>query len=146
MEEFFIELFEYNHHYNQELIAQFIVQGDKVPEKSLKLLSHVINAQRIWNSRIYGNPAAGVWDITPNELLREMDNENFTSSQDILRSRNPDDIVDYINSKGDSYSNKIKDILFHVVNHGTYHRGQIAANCKEHEIEPLVTDFIFYKR
>ena len=37
-------------------------------------------------------------------------------------------------------------MLFHFVNHSTYHRGQIASNLKEHGIEPLVTDYIFYKR
>jgi len=146
MEEFFIELFEYNNHCNQQLIAQFVEHEGLVPEKSLKLLSHIVNAQRIWNSRIMGQAASGVWDIEPNEKLAELDRENCINSKEIGRTRSFGETIDYVNSRGESYSNTIKDILFHVVNHGTYHRGQIASNCKEHGIAPIISDFIFYKR
>lgn len=146
MEEFFIELFEYNNHYNQQLIAQFAAHEGRIPEKSLKLLSHIVNAQRIWNSRIIGQAASGVWDIQPNEKLAGLNQENYTRSLEIMSTRDFNELIDYVNSKGDSYSNTIKDILFHVVNHGTYHRGQIASNCRENGIEPIVSDYIFYKR
>lgn len=43
-------------------------------------------------------------------------------------------------------SPKIKDIMFHIVNHSTYHRAQIATELKDHGIEPLKTDYILYKR
>lgn len=54
--------------------------------------------------------------------------------------------IGYKTSKGDAFQNTVKDILFHIINHSTYHRGQIAANCKEYGIEPLMSDYIFYKR
>ena len=50
------------------------------------------------------------------------------------------------NSKGETFSNKIKDILFHIINHSTYHRAQIATDLKQNGIEPINTDYIFYKR
>jgi uncharacterized damage-inducible protein DinB len=35
-------------------------------------------------------------------------------------------------------------VLRHVVNHATYHRGQIASRLKRYGIEPPVTDFVFW--
>jgi uncharacterized damage-inducible protein DinB len=31
----------------------------------------------------------------------------------------------YKSMKGDAYENRAEEVLFHLVNHGTYHRGQI---------------------
>lgn len=36
------------------------------------------------------------------------------------------------------------DTLLHVVNHGTYHRGQIACLLKLHGLEPAETDYILF--
>jgi uncharacterized damage-inducible protein DinB len=47
---------------------------------------------------------------------------------------------------GDSYQNKIEDILIHVGNHGTYHRGQIAMLLREKGYNPVSTDYILYDR
>lgn len=44
------------------------------------------------------------------------------------------------------FTNTIGDILFHIVNHSTYHRGQIASDFRESDIEPLNTDYIMFKR
>ncbi|MCH7396746.1 hypothetical protein MM236_02050 [Belliella sp. DSM 107340] len=54
--------------------------------------------------------------------------------------------ADYSNSKGQKYSSSVRDILFHIINHSTYHRSQIASELKNQGIEPLITDYIFFKR
>jgi uncharacterized damage-inducible protein DinB len=33
-----------------------------------------------------------------------------------------------------------------VFNHGTYHRAQVARDLRQHNLEPINTDFIFYVR
>ncbi|MBL7865765.1 MAG: damage-inducible protein DinB, partial [Cyclobacteriaceae bacterium] len=55
-------------------------------------------------------------------------------------------VVQYTNTKGQSFSNTVRDILFHVANHTTHHRGQIISDFRQSGIQPLVTDFIFYIR
>ena len=52
----------------------------------------------------------------------------------------------YKNSKGIEFSNTVQDVIFHVINHSTYHRAQIASDLKANGIEPINTDYIFYKR
>nr|MBP6578031.1 damage-inducible protein DinB [Chryseobacterium sp.] len=87
-----------------------------------------------------------VWQINSEDLLLKINSENFSNSYKILEKRELNDIVNYKNSKGTKFENSIQEILFHFINHSTYHRGQIAMLLKETGLEPLNTDYIFYKR
>ena len=53
--------------------------------------------------------------------------------------------VQYVTGKGQTFSNSLHEILFQVINHSTYHRGQIATEFRQSGLEPLLTDYIFYK-
>jgi uncharacterized damage-inducible protein DinB len=52
----------------------------------------------------------------------------------------------YNNYVGDPYINNVEQIMIHLVNHGTYHRGQIAILLRQKGFEPINTDFITYDR
>jgi uncharacterized damage-inducible protein DinB len=52
----------------------------------------------------------------------------------------------YTNYVNDYYENSIGDIMAHLVNHGTYHRGQVAVLLREKGYDPVNTDFITYDR
>jgi uncharacterized damage-inducible protein DinB len=51
-------------------------------------------------------------------------------------------VVLYTNSKGEPWESQVDDILTHLVVHGGYHRGQIAAELRAHGVAPPYTDFI----
>jgi len=147
MVQFFKDLFEYNHHFNQQLATVFNEKQLQTSEKSVKLFNHILNAHQVWNGRIRKDQNIfGVWDIHPFADLKEIDHTNLVNSIHILEEADLGHSINYITSRGDAYTNSIKDILYHVINHSTYHRGQIAMEFKQQGIEPLVTDYIFYKR
>ena len=54
--------------------------------------------------------------------------------------------VHYVNSAGQEFVNTVRDILFHVAMHGSYHRGQIALLVREAGGQPAATDFIAFAR
>jgi uncharacterized damage-inducible protein DinB len=55
--------------------------------------------------------------------------------------------VRYKNLKGNEFEDDIEYLLYHIVNHGTYHRGQITTMLRELGItDPVSTDIIFYWR
>jgi uncharacterized damage-inducible protein DinB len=55
--------------------------------------------------------------------------------------------VRYKNLKGNEFEDDVEYLLYHVVNHGTYHRGQITTMLRELNVTDLVsTDIIFYWR
>ena len=54
--------------------------------------------------------------------------------------------ITYANSKGESFSSTVEDVLMHVVMHSAYHRGQIAAEVRAAGRQPAYTDFIHATR
>ena len=146
MKKQFIDLLEYNSHFNQLLIKIYLENKDSFNEKMISLLNHILNAQQVWNSRIIFEDSFGVWQINPDEKLLENNQSNFENSFKILSERNLDEIIVYRNSKGDEFQNSIREIFFHFINHSTYHRGRIAMLMKQAGLEPINTDYVFYKR
>lgn len=142
----FQPLFEYNFQINQETILLFEKKGQEIPDKAFNLFNHLLNAHQIWNSRILNEVPFGVWEIHPFENLEKINESNFLNSLKILENSDLSQIISYRNSKGDLYQNKAEDILFHIINHSTYHRGQIALLFRESGVEPLISDYIFHKR
>src|SRR5690606_16265071 len=147
MKDFFKELFAYNHHFNQKLWSAFNENQEKISGKPVKLYNHILNAHQIWNNRINPmQPFYGIWQIHPTQNCKDIDRTNYENSLLILDKFDLDNIVNYKNTQGQSFNNSIRDMLFHAINHSTYHRGQIAIEFKQNGLEPLVTDYIFYKR
>lgn len=147
MRQFFQDLLAYNHHSNQKLWTIFNEHSDKTSEKSVTLFNHILNAQQIWNNRIEPKqPIFGVWDNHPITECKDIDSSNFEFSLYIVDKYGLNEIINYTNSKGNTFSKSIRDILFHAINHSTYHRGQIATEFKQNGLEPMATDYILYKK
>lgn len=147
MKAFFEELFTYNLHCNQRLASVFSGQPTGIDAKSMALFSHMLNAHRIWNDRILGHPPAyKVWQNQPVAAFAAIDQHNYDQTLNILGTFGLADNIAYTTSGGQPFTNTVGDILFHIINHSTYHRGQIALLFRQHGVEPLMTDYIFYKR
>lgn len=144
MEIFFKELFVYNNHYNTKLAQSIIVNQNAASTKTIKLFSHILNAHQIWNSRIVGETSTfGVWDIHDPADFDSLIETNHINSKSILDTFSLRDQIQYSKDKGQK---KIHDVLFHIINHSTYHRGQIATNFRKNGLEPIATDYIFFEK
>jgi uncharacterized damage-inducible protein DinB len=147
MNDFFTGLFDYSHLHNQKLAGVFAAGPEHVSEKAMTLLCHILNAHQIWNARINGvPPGTGVWDVHALAELASRDTNNFERSIEILNRNELDNVISYTNTEGATYSNTVRDILFHVINHSTYHRAQIATELKQAGLKLTPTDYILYKR
>lgn len=146
MKEKLIDLFEYTHHYNHEIIRLISENISIIDEKTISLINHTLNAQQIWNARITGEEPFEVWQINPFENLQAINDHNLSKSIEVVNNSDLDKRIEYRNSKGTKFGNSIFEMLFHAINHSTYHRGQINLLLKQNGIEPLLTDYIFYKR
>ena len=147
MKPFFKEIFEYHHHFNQKLLTEIKTHFDKLPERSFTLFCHVLNAHQIWNARILGlTPFTNSFLVHPIESCAPLEDENYRRTVDILDSMDLEQVIHYKTLKGDAFSNTLRDILFQVANHTTHHRGQIISDFRQAGIQPLMTDYIFYKR
>ncbi len=147
MKQFFNELFDYNFYCNKKTI-EACMAADKVPEKSLELFSHILNTHHIWNARILKRPATyAVWQKHALADWGELHYENQRTSFEIITNADAFDLrIDYENSEGRLFTNTLQDMLFHILNHSTHHRGQMAMDFRAQGMDPLALDYVFYKR
>jgi uncharacterized damage-inducible protein DinB len=54
--------------------------------------------------------------------------------------------VHYRISSGEDFTNHLEDLLQHLVNHGTYHRGNISAMLRQQGHQGHSTDYIYFLR
>jgi uncharacterized damage-inducible protein DinB len=57
-----------------------------------------------------------------------------------------DRVVSYRNTRGESFAQPLWMLLRHVVNHASYHRGQVVSQLREVGGSPTSTDFVLYQR
>ena len=85
------------------------------------IFQHILGAQRIWLARSLSEEEV---PALPESLA-----EGFPMISEawleFLRISDPEAFVSYTNFKGESWFNTVEQIARHVVNHGTFHRGQL---------------------
>lgn len=110
------------------------------------LASHILNAQRIWISRINEEESPlQVWELIPDDRWDHWLDRNRADMKVILSQKRGNLVVQYRNTEGKTFRSSQSDILQHVLMHGAYHRGQIAQLIRPLTEVPY-TDFIFYTR
>lgn len=147
MNDFFKELFDYNHYYNRQLLAVIEKGEPQASTKAVQLFNHILNAHAIWISRIVKEKQP----FAPNHVhaiaaLADLNQDNYAKSVQILQSYDLNERIVYTNTAGQSFTNSVRDILFHVINHSTYHRGQLAMDFRQTGLEPIPSDYIHFKR
>ncbi|MCJ0741142.1 DinB family protein [Pedobacter montanisoli] len=130
-----------------QVMIKALAEANFSIEKANRLFSHVLTSQHIWAKRIlFQTPTLGVWEMLEPTDFAKYSEENFKMLNEIITHVSLDKVIDYTNSSGQSFSNRVSDILLHVCNHCTYHRAQIASMLKENQVQPPTTDYIFFKR
>ncbi len=139
------EFLRYTKKADEIIIKSLAETGFSIPEANI-LLSHVLSAQHIWAKRILGQkPNYAVWEVFKPEDFLAVYRVNIDLLENILTTKTLNEEISYQNSTG-SFTNTIEEILMHVCNHGTYHRGQLAKMLKQAGYAPPVTDYIMLKR
>lgn len=123
-----------------------------VSHKSLLgTLEHIFFADRIWCARAVDPAIVGpaFAEFSPGETLatewpkvqkRWADWAAPMNVADLLR------IVEYKDIRGNAHSTPMWQIVLHVVNHATLHRGQAMGMLRQLGVAPPPTDLIFYYR
>jgi uncharacterized damage-inducible protein DinB len=136
---------EYDGWANREMLAS-LRAAKNAPTNAIAVFGHVLGAGRLWLDRVAS--AGGPVQVWPSLSLDECEHEleALARSWHALLSRlGPAKLaepVSYVNSKGEAWTSTVLDILQHVVLHGAYHRGQIAAAIRAGGDVPPYTDYI----
>ena len=146
IKEFFLNKIEYDLACNLTWIKSLEDHENHLDDYVVKSISHIINVHHIWNSRLLDQqPESELWDILPISYWKKLAEQNSRETIDYLEKYELGEKVNYHSSEGVKYSKKDIDILYHILNHSNYHRGQIALRMKELEIKPPSLNFIVYR-
>ena len=115
-------------------------------------LTHLVAAEKIWLSRWTGNPETSmlsqkdvaslaalkvIWEDVAARTARfvaKLDGEKLSST------------FEYATTEGKRLAQTYQQSLMHVVNHSSYHRGQIAILMRQVGAQPVGTDLIAFYR
>jgi uncharacterized damage-inducible protein DinB len=113
-------------------------------------LTHIAWGEWIWLRRSQGispklvfQPADFADVGSLRERLRDVERERSgflltLTHESLLRE------VEYRNVRGETWRYPLWQQLYHVVNHSTYHRGQVAILLRQLGLPPSATDFLVY--
>jgi uncharacterized damage-inducible protein DinB len=114
--------------------------------------AHIYGAEWVWLERFQGrSPASlpGGAEFQDVASLREKWVELEDRLHEFVGSLTQDDlnrVLEYKTLKFGVYSNSLWQSMQHVVNHGTYHRGQVTTLLRQLGAQPVLTDLMHYYR
>ena len=115
-------------------------------------LAHIYGAEWIWLERFQGRSPASLPDGAEFQdvaSLRDKWAELEVRLHKFVGALTQDDlnrVLEYKTLKFGVYSNPLWQSMQHVVNHGTYHRGQVTTLLRQLGAQPVLTDLMHYYR
>ncbi|HEX8089883.1 MAG TPA: DinB family protein [Blastocatellia bacterium] len=142
--QFFLRMFRYHDWANRESLASLKSSGGQ--QRSLKLMSHMIAAERLWLDRLkQQKQTMATWpELSLQQCESHLADLSLAWQEHIngLGAGEYSSRISYTNSKGEAWTNTVEDTLMHVLLHSAQHRGQIALEVRGSGQTPAYTDFI----
>lgn len=150
------KLFDYHHWAADKLFEALADVGaadlDKPWGGSFKtaraLLRHIVGAETLWLERFGGNSPRVLPEFPAThsgaDYLAEWGKVKAREREFVagLNAQRLAGNLAYTNMKGENHSFPLADILTHVVNHGTYHRGQLSHLLRDLGRPGVSTDYV----
>lgn len=114
----------------------------------MRTLQHIYEVDKTWLHRInqsIPNHNVPLFSsiLEARSSFLELQQQYQGTLGDGLKGNSP---IIYTNSTGTEFMNSLEEIITHIVNHGTYHRGNISAMLRQLGTKSVSTDYIFYLR
>ncbi|MBI1913241.1 MAG: damage-inducible protein DinB [Planctomycetes bacterium] len=149
MRDYFTKLLRYTAWADRCILAA-LRELPAAQQEALPLFAHVLAAEHVWLSRVYGAEARlAVWPQLSLEECAALAGENAAGYEELLQGLGAEELVKpvrYRNTKGVEFVTPLDDILTHVVVHGGYHRGQVARAIGRAGGTTISTDYITFVR
>ncbi len=115
-------------------------------------LTHIFQADSIWFDRLTGLPTAGLAAYPPGANLAELSERwqalhtRYRNWAEALPPAGWDRVLSHRNLKGELSEQPVWRMILHVVNHASYHRGQVTTMLRQLGREPIGTDLMLFYR
>jgi uncharacterized damage-inducible protein DinB len=115
-------------------------------------LAHIWGAEWVWLERFQGRSPTSLPDTAQFKGLASL-REKWAEQEarllafvGKLTSEDLNRVMEYKTLKFGVYRNPLWQSMQHLVNHGTYHRGQVTTLLRQHAAQPLLTDLMHFYR
>lgn len=141
-------LAELDHFTEEEFVRELEKGSGSLRDK----LAHICGADEVWLRRIQGEVSPqfpGIADFADRAAVTKRCrtvHQEYAKLLDSLTEADLSRTHSYKNLKGMDFTTPLWQILMHVSNHATYHRGQAASIIRRIKGKPPVTDMIEYFR
>ncbi len=118
-----------------------------MPE-NISVLQHIYLGEMVWIRRVKGDRNVAIQELTPPASVSELQSlwpALHRDWQDIAANDDCNRIIEFSRQNVDITS-PMWQIILHLVNHGSYHRGQVAASLRAAGFPPPPTDLMVYYR
>lgn len=137
-----------------ELDAESLVRDMSTSHESLLgAMVHIVGAEEIWLSRWKGSPISRLRPLEEVPTLEAFSKwwrdirEERDRFLEALTDSDMERTLETTNLKGESFTHSLAEMFRHVVNHSSYHRGQMVSLLRALGQKPPSTDLIrFYRQ
>jgi uncharacterized damage-inducible protein DinB len=115
-------------------------------------LAHICGGEWVWLERFLGRSPSAMpdnsqfSDLTSLRAHWQPINTNLVTFVRGLTQADLDRVMEYKTMKFGVYKNPLWQSLQHLVNHGTYHRGQVTTMLRQHGAQPILSDLMHFYR
>lgn len=115
-------------------------------------LAHICGAEWIWLERFQGRSPASLpdsaecMDVASLRAKWAEQEKRLLAFVAALRLEDLNRQLEYKTLRFGTYKNPLWQSMQHVVNHGTYHRGQVTTLLRQHGAQPVLTDLMHFYR
>jgi uncharacterized damage-inducible protein DinB len=119
-----------------------------------RTLNHILVGDTVWMGRLDGSGHAGITglnqvlftEFAPLQAARAKLDARIVAFVDALPPERLGETLAYVNMAGEANRTPLDQVLAHVFNHQTHHRGQAHAMLSSTEVAPPPLDLIYYLR
>ena len=115
-------------------------------------LAHICGAESVWYERFRGSSPSGLPDLSSLSTVEELralwteQESKLLAFVAGLTQADLDRVMEYKTLKFGVYSNPLWQSMQHLVNHGTYHRGQVTTLLRQLGAKAVATDLMHFYR
>jgi uncharacterized damage-inducible protein DinB len=117
----------------------------------LGTMAHILGSEQLWLSRLLGVPLGRLPDLDDFPTLARLtaSYEDFWPQLEYFLASLHESQVEidftWTNTRGETHTAPLRQVLFHVVNHSTYHRGQVVTQLRQLGHAAPATDLVYYR-
>ncbi|MEN9570588.1 MAG: hypothetical protein RL172_1819 [Bacteroidota bacterium] len=150
MKHHFIKQFEFEHWSNGTILTA--LRSINEPDaKALRLFSHLLSSHSMWLSRVnYTGFTCTLFQERTLDECQQLMNENLAGWKIYLADKTNEQLAQSIEFLPAWQTNPVKsiiridDAIVHLINHSSYHRGQIISRIKGAVAELPLSTYIIY--